>query len=350
MSNLFNTLTHNLRRALASRGIELSLGHAHQLLAALHGYPSKAARDAVERKPEAPDLDVNWLVDTNQLASRADTLGLQLDLPELVVCLADASRELSGPRVYSSAVTLLEMTKYQVERALLSDIWVSNKLRDEARSGPYAVEVTPLGTIPTPLPQTGQDIRLLFSCAVQDEKDLFEDSPGFAISLTVEARLTMLDRRLISAPAIRILETALGKARVDIGLSSAEAGQYVNLSKQAWEALERGRYAGTQILIDAHDLFFSKLARLQKAPHHHDAQSDVEPLVAVFDAAQGTAPVDVVGADNFLGLEDARDGRKVIKSLAIDVRTRRIYVHRQGFDPAANRHVLKFAQRHLVTP
>jgi DNA-binding XRE family transcriptional regulator len=353
MSPLFNTLTHNLRRALALRGIALSLGHAHQLLAASLGYKSKAAWEAVDRDPDSLGLEVNWLVDRNQLMSRAGTLELLIDDSVFIASLADASRELAGPRVFGSTTALLEMITHQAQRAALGDTWIRNRLRDEFRPGPYSADLEPLDAVPVALPQIGEGMRLVFSCSVYDEHDLDDDSPGFVIPLTIEARLTMMGRRLISAPALRILEIALRKTRVEIGMSTVEAGQYVNLSQQTSEALESGHYAGTQTLISAHDLFFEKLARLHKAPHYHDVQNDLQSLVTVFEVARGpvplSLPIDVVGADNFLGLDDAPNGRKVMKSMAIDIHTRRVYVHRKAFDPVANSHILKFAQRHLVT-
>ncbi|WP_282808187.1 helix-turn-helix domain-containing protein [Hafnia alvei] len=129
--------------------------------------------------------------------------------------------------------------------------------------------------------------------------------------------------------------TPLRKARLALGLTTTEAGQYVHVTRKTWEAWEAGEMDGKAAPAAKVELFFTKLNSIGESRNKG-------VMVVVFYEHPGTGfqqPIDVVAEDNYLG----RDG-DIIKSMAI--RNGRPYVHRTKFDPAHNPHVVKFCNEH----
>jgi hypothetical protein len=351
MSVQFNSLTHALRRALIPLGVQPSLGHTHQLVAAAFGYQSKAAWESLEPKlvPVAPST--HWLVDNIQLASRATTLDLQLDLSIFAAALAHASQEIQGPSLFNTTAALEEVVAVDIKHAVLNDIVIRNRFLDAFKND-LVVDLVAAAPLPEHLPSPGEDLVFMYVAEVGSADDLGDHSLSHSISVTVEARLPMLGRRVAGTPSIRILETEMFRARAEIGMQASEAGQYINVSEQNWDRLERGYLAGTPDIQAAHKLLFEKLNHIRKAPHHSGPDVQPQSMVAIFRVAPEpvplSTPIDMVQVDNFLGIDDEADGWKVMKSLALNVHTRHLYVHRTRFDPVANRHVLRFAQQYTV--
>lgn len=130
--------------------------------------------------------------------------------------------------------------------------------------------------------------------------------------------------------------TPLRKARLALGLTTTEAGQYVHVTRKTWEAWEAGEVNGKAAPRAKVELFFTKLNNIGES-------RDMGRMVVVFleDPVTGfQQPIDVVASDNYLGLEDDC----IIKSMAI--RDGRPYVHRTKFDPAHNNHVIDFCNEH----
>jgi DNA-binding XRE family transcriptional regulator len=132
----------------------------------------------------------------------------------------------------------------------------------------------------------------------------------------------------------------LRKARLALGLTTSEAGQYVHVTRKTWEAWELGEVNGKPAPQAKAELFFSKL---EKIGSNHGGRSLV--VVLVRDPHTGhEQPIDVVADDNYLGLEESSEnGACVIKSLAI--MHGRPYVHRTQFLISDNRHVMKFCEK-----
>lgn len=90
----------------------------------------------------------------------------------------------------------------------------------------------------------------------------------------------------------------LRKARLALGLTTSEAGQYVHVTRKTWEAWEAGEANGKPAPIAKVELFFSKLADIGK-------NRDVGGLVVVLarDPRTGLRTfIDVVSEANCLEL------------------------------------------------
>lgn len=138
-------------------------------------------------------------------------------------------------------------------------------------------------------------------------------------------------------------QTPLRKARLALGLTTTEAGHYVNVTRKTWEAWEALEAIGKPVPRTPAELFFNKLENLglQK-----EGLRDFVVVLLEDPATTIQTPIDVVASDNYLGFEDAQViGQKIIKSMAIDRITGRPYVHRTMFDPKTNIHVMKFCDR-----
>jgi DNA-binding XRE family transcriptional regulator len=145
-----------------------------------------------------------------------------------------------------------------------------------------------------------------------------------------------------------VYDTPLRKARLGLGLTTAEAGQYVRVTRKTWEAWEANEALGKPAPLAARELFFAKLDALYRHLVEHNLLQDQRELVVVVrhdPLLDDDIPVDVVADDNYLGLEEGSAGALVIKSMAIE-RNGRPYVHRTPFDPTVNEHVLEFCARH----
>jgi DNA-binding XRE family transcriptional regulator len=142
--------------------------------------------------------------------------------------------------------------------------------------------------------------------------------------------------------------TPLRKARSLLGLTTAEAGQYVHVTRKTWEAWEAKEAAGQPVPAAAMELFFSKLDALAKRLRNDPTSGTERKLVVVFfrDPLSGAdTPADVVSNENYLGnVQDPDDPDcYIIKSLAVD-RTGKPYVHRTRYVKEHNQHVLAFCR------
>lgn len=126
--------------------------------------------------------------------------------------------------------------------------------------------------------------------------------------------------------------TPLRKARLALGLTTTEAGQYVHVTRKTWEVWEAGEMNGKAAPAAKVELFFTKLNDIGKS-HYRGCM-----VVVLYEHPETgfQQPIDVVAEDNYLGLENGN----IIKSMAI--RNGRPYVHRTKFDPAHNPNVIKF--------
>lgn len=126
--------------------------------------------------------------------------------------------------------------------------------------------------------------------------------------------------------------TPLRKARLALGLTTSEAGQYVHVTRKTWEAWEAGELMGKAAPQAKMELFVSKI---QSIGENRNMGAMVTVLLR-HTVSGYEQLLDVVTEENFLGLENGN----VIKSMAI--RNGRPYVHRTQFDPQHNLHVIKF--------
>jgi DNA-binding XRE family transcriptional regulator len=144
--------------------------------------------------------------------------------------------------------------------------------------------------------------------------------------------------------------TPLRKARALLGLTTAEAGQYVHVTRKTWEAWEAKEAAGQPVPAAALELFFAKLDALAKRLREGPDDNPKRELVVVLrrDPVSGAdTPADVVSDENYLGNDPDPDSPDfhIIKSLAVD-RSGKPYVHRTRYAKAHNQHVLAFCARH----
>ncbi len=142
--------------------------------------------------------------------------------------------------------------------------------------------------------------------------------------------------------------TPLRKARLALGLTTEEAGQYVRVTRKTWEAWEAKEAAGEQVPIRALELFHSKLEGLAASWRGERAAGERGELVVVvhFDPLLGGDRLaDVVSSENYLGNDPAEPGFYIIKSLAVR-RSGEPYVHRTRYEGARNAGVLKFCKQH----
>lgn len=128
----------------------------------------------------------------------------------------------------------------------------------------------------------------------------------------------------------------LRKARLALGLTTTEAGQYVHVTRKTWEAWEAGEMNGKAAPVAKAELFFTKLNSIGKS-------RNMGEMVVVIKKCPETKieeVIDVVAADNYIGLEKG----DTIKSMAI--RDGRPYIHRTKFIREDNKHVIEFCERH----
>jgi len=143
-------------------------------------------------------------------------------------------------------------------------------------------------------------------------------------------------------------DTPLRRARALLGLTTAEAAQYVHVTRKTWEAWEAKEAAGQPAPPAAIELFFAKLnAQAKRVAEGPDPNEERELVVICRrDPVSGAdMPADVVSNENYLGNDQDAPGFHVIKSLAVD-RTGKPYVHRTRYVDAHNQHVLAFCRRH----
>lgn len=131
----------------------------------------------------------------------------------------------------------------------------------------------------------------------------------------------------------------LYNARMVLGLSTTEAGQYVHVTRKTWEQWEKLEMENMPVPKAKAELFFEKISKLGK---HKDYGS----LVVIFrtESSGCQVPLDVVAESNYLGLDDDNGESAVIKSMALDRRTGRPYVHRTKFYWSGNEHVRSFCE------
>lgn len=131
----------------------------------------------------------------------------------------------------------------------------------------------------------------------------------------------------------------LFNARIVLGLSTTEAGQYVHVTRKTWEQWEKLEMENKPVPKAKTELFFEKISKLGK-------HTDYGSLVVVFhtDSSDRQVPLDVVAESNYLGLEEDNGKSAVIKSMALDRRTGRPYVHRTKFYWSGNEHVRSFCE------
>lgn len=209
MSIDITTLTHPLRQALANDGIEISLGHTHQLLAGALGYKSLASLQAADDEPETFEPVLYWIVHTEQLKSRADSLALSIDIAGFVGNLAAVARDLHGTEVYSTLAELEETIGIEAQDVAADDDKVGTQMAQTNCTGPFISYLEPSQPLTEGLPSSSEEILLQFEGNVQGDHD--EDRPfsGDAVDVKVEARLPMLGRRLSGAPSFEVTEAKL---------------------------------------------------------------------------------------------------------------------------------------------
>ena len=141
--------------------------------------------------------------------------------------------------------------------------------------------------------------------------------------------------------------TPFRKARLALGLTTTEAGQYVHVTRKTWESWEAKEAAGEPIPMRVLELFQAKLDTMIAKVRGEKPRGDYGELVSVlrFDPViGGDMLIDVVSSENFLGNDPAKPGWHIIKSMAVK-RTGQPYVHRTLYEDARNAHVLKFCKR-----
>jgi DNA-binding XRE family transcriptional regulator len=146
-------------------------------------------------------------------------------------------------------------------------------------------------------------------------------------------------------------EMPLRKFRLALGLTTAEAGQYADVSRKTWEAYESGEVAGKQAPTATIVLVYSKLERICDADKHNEPEAPRRDVVVVFKTVDPIigyqVPIDSVASDNFLGIEPGVEpGTAVIKSMAVAWGTGRPYVHKTVYIELHNGHIARFAARH----
>lgn len=208
MSTCINKLTHTLRSVLANDGILLGLGHTHQLIAAVLGYKSLAARQA-SGETEELDRSLYWLADVGQLRARAESLDLEIDVVRFLAGLQCTSDRLGGPRVFDTPEDLQEEVGLTAQDVIADDDRVGSRMAETNCTGPFRPYLEVAEVLADPLPLIGEDIVLEFVGNVQGEHDMERGFFGDTVDVEVEARLTMYGRRLAGTPAIKVTSAEL---------------------------------------------------------------------------------------------------------------------------------------------
>lgn len=129
--------------------------------------------------------------------------------------------------------------------------------------------------------------------------------------------------------------TPLRKARIALGMTTTEAGQYVYVSRKTWETWEANEMIGKNPPKAKVELFFEKLSNIGKSRD----MGDITVVVWKDPVTKVDYPIDVVTSENYLGFDEEN---KIIKSMGI--RNGKPYVHRTQFSLQDNEHVLRFCK------
>ena len=213
MSTSINTITHALRVSLADAGSPIVLGHAFQLVAAAFGYPSSGVLQA-SGEPEILTDSMHWIVDLAQIRQRAASLSVAVDIDAFLQTMADASRELGGPRIHTSDGDLeQEFLEAAIEKALDDDD-VSGQMACTNTTGPWEANLEFADATPLPL-RIGEVFSISYEGQIQGEPDHDRPYSGHAANVSVQVSLTAVGRRLV-----------IGPPKVEVMGAELDAGYY----------------------------------------------------------------------------------------------------------------------------
>lgn len=134
-----SNLAHSVRENTSIDPLPVSLGHAHQLVAAAMGYKSFAsyqAAQAAHGEPPTLDLVRHVVLDHDMLGARAQELGLALEAIRLHELLNAALAErLPRARVHNSYGDLEDCLREQVQQAAIEDDEVNSQMANANYDG-----------------------------------------------------------------------------------------------------------------------------------------------------------------------------------------------------------------------
>lgn len=149
-----------------------------------------------------------WVVDTVTASPKIARLDLGDDALVVFDCLWQALKDLNGPERCRSAADLHDKLQSSVDDAALHDDDVGSKMATTNCVGPWdtSLDIEPADEI---LPGPGEAFVASFAGTVTGEED--DDRPFFGDTVVVEGSvsMTMVGRRLCSAPRIEILSAEL---------------------------------------------------------------------------------------------------------------------------------------------
>lgn len=139
MSNSISNLAHSFRRNSSADAVSVSLGHAHQLIAAAMGYKTLASYQAAQaagREPPVLDLVRYVVPDYDLLCTRASALGISIQPARLKELLEAAfSERLPYVQLHDAFWSLEDALRERVDRDVLNDVDVISSMANANYDG-----------------------------------------------------------------------------------------------------------------------------------------------------------------------------------------------------------------------
>ncbi|ULH06464.1 hypothetical protein [Alcaligenes faecalis] len=194
MSISISHLAHSVRSNSATVATPISLGHAHQLVAAALGHNSLAAYQAAQRSSQEP-LDFNHIhhvvIDYELLDQRAQALGIPIESDPIRDLIKTAFRErASHIKVHGYYDDLEDALRTHFEETVMNDSNVISEIANTNHSGidvgyfDYEVdfEQTPVG----------ETVEILFTGHVSVSADLERPYAGDTVRVVGSSHLDRL--------------------------------------------------------------------------------------------------------------------------------------------------------------
>lgn len=200
MSITINTLVHRLRERLAKAGFPVSLGHTHQLLAAVRGYTSLAVLQA-SNEPVSLDQSMHWIVDVPQLRERAASLAVTINADLFIQLLIQTSHDFEdGPHIHASDADLAEHFVMDAQEAALDDSDVASEMANTNCTGPWQEHLEFAGSSFDTPAKVDTLFKIEYEGHVQGEQDRDRPYSGHSVDVSVELRFIIVGKRLFAGP------------------------------------------------------------------------------------------------------------------------------------------------------
>ncbi len=279
MSTEFSSLSHSLRLACRAKGIDLPLGHAHQLLATAFGYRSLAAFQASTSEPPSLPGGAHLILDLSALQERATALGLDTvaiaAIPQLLGTTFASTYTWGG--IHLSDMGFFDYLYDQLQSFVLNDDKVIRYTADIYSDGLEEVYI-PFEFEISMLPEVGDILEIPVSGHVAMRPDQDRPYRGKQVDLNAIITMERLGRRLVG----------------DIGMRIKQAQPH--LSDQALEVFNGDRLSATHAhaYADLLGMDLSLIEQLDNIDIDENTGNSGDGSYGYFLEFEGAGPDDIV--------------------------------------------------------